>query len=483
MGIRSVLGLDPVDVAKKAITDVQEKLRREEAAKRVALYQDDCASQLEDRIAATFIAPEVRQRIRPFVDLACATSVFRRVVDEVARHVYNPAPGREVDSPEGAIAYATIATAMRLDQRLDQAARLLEATNCVALMPRYTPRLGPVLDIITPDMMRVIPDPEDPTRELAVLVDVYAHGEKPRVECWDDEAVMLFDVDGKFLSERPNPYGTLPFVVVHKRERWGTYWDRTSGADLVAAQGAVSLMTALVLKLHKSQGEKQIVVQGDTAMTIQGQTLDGEGALVTPEGVTITSLDLRSDAEHYNRTIDNLIMRVSANYGISKERMAANGTALTSSSTSDAALYERRAELLQTWAGAEQRLFNTFKVVFAGVPGMVIPESASLRVDFREIEARVDMGTQLELWERQLRLGLKSVEEMVMSMNREITSADEANARVMSNLESWARWIEVRRALNATNEGDPGQSPEDNGRRGPAVRDGVDQMAEDGTGN
>jgi hypothetical protein len=484
MGIQSVLGLNPVDVAKKLIGDQADQVRRTDATKRVALYQDDCEADLLGQIRHMFTAPEVQERLRRFSDMACATSVFRRVVDETARPVYNPFPARRVSSDVGATNYATFIREARLDQRLDLGARLLEASNSVFLFPRWVPSLQRgVLDILTPDQVRVIPHPDDPTTILGFLIDLYVHGQaKPDVEIWDDESVVRLDPAGNVVRvkgelARPNPYGKIPIVDVHRRERWGAYWDTTSGKDLIAAQRAVNLLTALVLKLHKSQGEKQIVVQGDTASTIQNQTLDGEGALVTGEGVTITTLDLRSDANHYNATIDSIIQRVAANYGISKERLAASGGGFAGANEgSDTALYERRQELLQTWSTAEQRLFDLCKLVFKGVPGREIPPDDKLIVDFRDIEARVSMSQQLELWEKQLSMGLKSVEDMVISMNPEISTSEEASATVSRNLESWAKWIGMRRELNApADASDPGQSPQDNGAQRTAP-DGVDQM-------
>lgn len=486
MGIQSVLGLSPVDVAKDVLGSVADQVRRQDVALRLEMYQDNCESDLNAQIDHVFNAEAVRKRTRPFVPMAAATSVFRRIVDEIARHVYNPEPSRRVSSATGALAYQSFINDARVNQRLDQGARLLEACNAVALGPRWAPSIeGPVLDLLTPDMFSVVPHPDDPTRELAMVVDIYVHGsEKPYREIWDDSVIIRLspegrpvEVDGEFV--RPNPRGRIPYVVVHKRERWGTYWDATSGRDLVAAQRAVGLLSTLVLKLHKSQGEKQIVVTGDTANTIQDQTLDGEGALVGNSDVTITSLDLRSSADHYNATIEATIQRVAANYGISKERLNASGSPFGDANrNSDTALFERRAELLQVWAGAEARLFDMCKVVFQGTP-LAIPADDSMIIDFREIEARVSMADQLDLWERQLGMGLKSVEDMVMSMNREISTEDQAQAEVARNLESWAKWVEVRRRLNAPADAfDPGQPPEDNGREGPEARDAVDVMAE-----
>jgi hypothetical protein len=486
MGIQSALGISPVKAMNDLLGSAQEKHRRTECAVRLAMYQDSCEEDTHALVNQVFNSEAVRRRTRPFVSMGCGTSVFRRVVDEVARHVYNPEPARRISSVGGSFAYQQFIMEARVNQRLDQGARLLEACNAVALMPRWASVLeAPVLDILTPDMFSVISHPDDPTRELGISVDIYVPGsEKPYREIWDDTVIIRTDPEGRPVPVggeyvRPNPYGVIPAVIVHKRERWGTYWDLTSGGDLVAAQRSVNLLSTLVLKLHKSQGEKQIVVTGDTASTIENQTLDGEGALVGNSDVSITSLDLRSSAEHYNATIDATISRVAANYGISRERLNAAGQ--TTPVSGDAALYERRAELLQVWAGAEQRLFRLCKTVFAGTP-VAIPRDDTLIVDFREIEARVSMADQLDLWERMLSMGLKSVPDMVMSMNREISTSDEADAEVTRNLESWAKWIEVRRKLNAPDSTDPGRSPEDNGRMGPDVRDGVDRLAERGEG-
>lgn len=487
MGLRSVTGQDPVQAVRSIVTNDAEKVRIRQQLRRVAFYQDDIQGTLRSEIYKVFQTPKVRERILSFLDMATSNSFFRRVVDEVCRFTYNPVPSRQVTGQPGdPAAYAAFALQTRLDRRMDIACRILESANSVALFPRYSDSLDRwVLDIIEPGNCYVISHPDDPTTELAFIYNMVVDGQFGREVhrvYWDDE--VSFRLDNRYEIVRTggeplrlNPIGRIPVVVLHKQERFGTYWDVTTGSDLEAAQLSISLLNALSLKLLKSQGEKQIVLQGDTAVISQNQTLDSEAAIVAPSDTSITTLDLRSDARHYTDVLDGIVTRVAANYGLSRDRMNATGVHLAE----DAALLERRQEMVRICEDAEQQLFDLMIDLSKTHPNpaMRLSDDATLRVDFREIETRLAKKDQLELWEQQIKMGLKSVEDMLFAENPDINTIDEAHAEMLENLESWATWVEMRRRLNAPSDitEDSGNSAADNGRAGGRANGGIPAQA------
>jgi hypothetical protein len=483
MGLRSTYpGEDVLQLALRAVKDDGEKQRRGKAVERRELYLDNPLRILERHVDDIFRSPEVRLRIKPFLPLAATQNLFKRVIDEVSRPAYSPPPTRKVrGSKEDEANFAIVAAMARLNEKMDLACRLANACNTVHLFPRYVQRLQlPVIDLITPDQRTVIPDPDDPTRELALIYDqlVRRNGQWQTVYvCWDDEETFRFDEKGDAVPwtgtewRRDHRLGILPFVAVHRRERWGTYEDETSGEDLAAGAKSAMLLHALVLKLHRDQGEKQIIVTGDDVAAMpKGQVIDGGGAVIAPGGTSISTLDLATDATHYLQTMDAITRTVAANHGISVERI--NASARTEAH--DVGLLERRAELIKIFDAAEHELFERLKRV-GSEAGYPISADAFLEIDYAEVSAQGDRLKQLDIWDREIRMGLRSPLDCVRESNPEIETEAEAKAEIHKNADDWAELIGLLKQLNIRSDADvtaPGQTPEQNGATGPAVRDG-----------
>ena len=476
MSVESVLKRKALDVAQDVIRDPQDTARRKTAQRRVDLYLDNGESILRNEIGRIFRKPEVRARIEPFIKMAASQSLFKRIVDEIARPVYSTPPVRRVEPAEQQAPFMALATESRLNEKMDLACRLVQACNTAWLFYRVNDRLGMVVDVLTPNMVTVIPDPDDPTRELALIYDkiVRINGRNEVVRCfWDDEQTFMFNETLLLSPPLYHGLGRMPFVSIHRRERWGTYYDVTSGNDLENAQVAVSLLTALVLKLHKSQGHRQMVLSGDIAGTPKDQTLDEENALVLPDGTSIQTIDLKSDATHYVSTIAMITERVAANHGLNRERLNQNA----GSQVDEAGLLERRADAIKVFRRAEQDGFEVMKLVSPQHkdPEKRLSADATLKVDFTEISDRADKMTLLGIWKEMRSMGLRSVLDDIRALNPEVEEDDQAWAEIDRNMAAEAEFIRRRRALNipedATQE-EPGQDAKDNGAMGPAVRDG-----------
>lgn len=469
MGVESIIGNKAVRVALEVVKDSNDVHRRRSACKRRQVYEDDFVGIVKDVAARLFNSPEVIQLLKPFIEVSGAMNLFKRVVDEISRPVYSITPRRRIVDDAAANSYLEIGKQMKLDARMDYAVRMTNAMNHCWLYPRYLPRLNKFsLEVITPDVATVIPHPDDPSNEMAFI---YSIG-KDLWAYWDDTEQFWFDKTGEikqpFAMPRMHGLGRIPIVSVRRLERCGCYWDMHSGSDLFQAQMMISILTAMKLKLHKSQGERQLVFQGDTYHMPTEQTLDGESPLVAPDGVSVTQLDMRSDARHYADTIDQIIVNVASNYGLNRDRI----NATTSNAVDDLALLERRADMIKIFRRAEHELFDLVKLI-SKQSDVQLSDAAELKhVDYGEIEARVDFEKQLSIWEEMEKKGLRSYIDNIKALNPEITSDEEAFNEYMENIERWAERVKIQRELNAPADGEPGSSAQKNGAMGPAVRDG-----------
>ncbi len=489
MGYRAVYGVDPLRAAFEAVSDSAEKERKRQANVRVDLFYESVETILRREISRLFNDPDVAAKLMAFARLAGSPNLFRRTIDEVAGPAYQIPPTRKVRIGEGrepdkeqTQRYRKLVKATKLDRRLDLACHLGHACNTVFLSCRYSERLGPIVDVLTPAQVTVIPDPDDLHRELAVIYEREARTSDGRPECvyvyWDDAEMFLFNQYGARLPvpstgewRATHTYGRIPFVPVHLTDRpCGTYWDTSSGNALVAGALAAMILTALTLKLHKSSGFRQPVVTGDIVGFPKGQTFDEENAVVVPEGTRLEVMDLVAPASHYLETLRDIVQRTAANYGINLDRLNAKSSA----DASDVGLQERREDAVKIFRCAEEEVFDLLRILSSHTPDMTLSDAAVLEVDFGELTLRTDpMGT-LDLWERQIKGAMRNELDNIRALNPEIDSDEEAWEEFDRNLEIHAQAIERMRALNMNKDAGPdmpGQDAQENGALGPKVRD------------
>jgi len=486
MGIYSALGIPAIKVAMDTIGTLEDKTRREESQRNIDLYCDRSEVHLRNHIAKAFDELKNRKLLEPFICLANCQSLMRRVVDEIARPVYSTPPSRIVEPDSAQEAFRALAEECRLDAKLDLACKLAQADEVAWLLFRYVPRLeSMVCDVITRNIATPIPDPEDPSRDLGLVYcrKAYVNGRIETVNVLVDDSETFTFFNGQIIGTpiaRSLP--RLNIVKVQRREQWGGHPPEGEGSDLAAGHLAIQLLTALTLRLHKAQGYRQIVITGDTSGTPSEQPMGEDTAIKAEGNAQVTTLDLATPPDHYLKTIEAITTTVAANHGINRDRLNQKNTV----SADDVGLLERRAEAIKVFREVERECFEVIRMVSREHPKHRIPESATFKVDFAEIEARVDRKTQLEIRELEERLGLRNRLDDILEDQPELKTIAEARDEYLRNLNLRAWRVQMERALNMpadeTNDG-PGDSPEENGRKGPEARDNGGPSDEDAESN
>ncbi len=468
-GVETILGRDPLPVAIEKVKETTDKDRRKKAKERVDFYCDRIQGYLYDFLMDTFQKPEVRKRLEPFVPAAAGVNLFKRIVDEIAGPAYSAPPRRRVTGDDGGV-YAELLKQCDYDAKQDATAHLAEAANECWHYYRASDRLGLIMQVLTPDITSAIPDPDDPMRELALIFDCY--GDARWYRYWDREVTFEFTAEGEKRDQKPTN-GGWPFVSIRRRGRWANLHDFQTGSDRVGLQYAASTLIILALKLHKSQGFRQPIVTGDVTGVPKDQTLDEESFLVAPEGATISTLDLKSDAGHYMDTLNSLVEMTASNYGISRDRLNQK----TASPTSDTGLIERRRDIIRVCRKAEHDDFAVIKEVSKQFtdPSRRVPVDAKLeQVDFAELSDGGDMSSLLDIWEKQRAMALRNPLQNIMALNPEITTEEQAAEILERNIQINEIWIDRLKRMTAKADASfngGGQTPEENGAMGPKVRD------------
>lgn len=494
MGLRA-LGLNPVEVANEAVGAPAEGLRRRSANEARRLYEDDGEGVLAADLFRIIGDRTRRDRLSAFTFLASCLNLYKRTVDDTTRPVYAVAPTRRCDPESADPAVKALYTEARVNERHETALAYADAQGANLLLYRYVPRLARVvIDSVPIDCVTVIPDPDDPTVEGAIVYDVPVNVRdsgttrtvKHRVY-WDDEESFRIDENGRVtpitdaegnrvvrLTKANGHPGIIPAVMVHRYERVSRYWNVTNGRDRVAAQKAIGFLMSSALRLVKTQGHTALGLNGDPANFPKGQTLDAEVPLEAGAGNSLNVLHNATDPNHFLKVADFIVLGTGANYGLNRSLL----NAIVKDDADMVALLERRKQVTRLARWLEQESFRVLSVVSQAHadPAKRIPEGATLSVDFAEhLSAKADRKAQLEIWESEVKRGIRSIYDIVRADNPEISSDEEAQEEIKRNIDSYAWLVEELRARNISlnaEAGQPGQDARANGAMGPQVRDG-----------
>lgn len=451
-------------------------LRREAIAQRVRLYRDDWEVDFDRMIDLIFETDTVKSQRKKLYEVACEQNVSRRIVDEVASLYDRPAL-RVLRQRNDA--FRELAIDIELDEVMQEAHRLTFLCNetllwlCEPLEPGAAERLH----VLTSDLFDAIPHPKDKLVAAGFRIDMAPIGmvemadsyNLPHHELWDDTFRYLISADGRMVDEYGQPVnqpiehglGTIPGILLHRRKPVDRLLDARQGSDIVSAHLGVGLLEAMIMRLAKSQGERQPVLRGNLANVAAGQPMDGERPIVLPPEVVAEILDTRTEPDHYITAKKDKITAVAQTYGMSYEQYTRSDT----SDTGSGKAYQVRREKLTELRGEQRRRALLHERMVARLLGF---DPTGLRVDFQEQAIPQDAAEKVALLRDKMRYGLDSPVAFVMRENPDF-SREEAIAWIQANLRDFALVILLVRALNAPADGsadNPGQSAQDNGAMG-----------------
>lgn len=495
---------DPRQYVFDLLSSGPERVRRRGACERTDMLRDDFYTIIKMMISDVFREGTVRNALNELAPLIGASNFFKRICDEKARPVYAMAPTRRVFTDEKDLnedtdaispeqeAWNALEKEMHYNAKLDLVARLLEAHNDLVVLPRYLKRQKKMtLTILTPDMYSIVPDPEDKTCGLAIFYDTERdeYGATVSFVGFDDTNIYNGNITNGTFSAKPHDYGRIPAIQIHRRARWGCYFDSTTGSDALNAAKTLMLYDLIIMKKIRAQSHLQLAYEGDLENLVKGQITDEHSILVAQgnsKGKGFHLLDLQSDPTKIIAAKNDTMEVCAANHGISLDRL--NQRAIDISEESG--LKERVMELAGVMSCVETELFEEVKLIAnAEHPKYKLPEESKLNVDFGPFLARVERKTQLENRQTERSMGLRSGVDDVLEDNPELRgNRAKAMEFIDQKMKEEAVIVEQRRALNIPADytsDQPGSSAEENGAMGPKVRDGEisrDEAADSATG-
>lgn len=446
------------------------RLRREAIAERLELYRDKAHRAVCSIIDRVYDTDEMKRVLRAYVPIALEQNVSRRIVNEVASLYDRPAlrilkkRNDEFHAEEKRLSLHFIH---------QEAHRLTNLCNEVLIWQFKGVDERNALRIVTPNCFDALPDPRDPLQAAGYLLDAAPHGafthddakRMPNYELWDDTFRYLINAYGQIVDEFGNPgvpsehgLGRIPGVLFHRREPTTCILDASYGEDIKSAHLGIALLNVMIMRLSKSQGENQPILQGNLAAMASGQVMNGERPLLLPPEVVASMWSMKTDPDHYLAVKKDKIASVGASYGLDYQMFMQDLGGESGSGKS----YQVRREKL-TELRIEQRMrAAAHEAMVVSLMGF---DPEGMRLDFQEQAMPTDAAEEVSLLDEKMRKGLDSPISFLMRKDPDL-DRESAVVLLKSNLADYAGLIQWVRALNApagADAGNPGQSAQENG--------------------
>ena len=467
----------------------EHRLRRESIARRLRLYRDQATADVERIIDLIYETDDYKIALKKLIPVALEQNVTRRIVDEIASLYDRPAL-RTFPKEEDTKRFRDEETRLHLHEVKQQEHRLLTLCNEILEWQFEGADGKRKLRLVTPDAFDAIPHPRDTLVEAGLIVDMPPttirtgadRAALPHYELWDDTYRYLInaighlvDASGKMVpAPEKHGLGRIPGALLHRREPTTCILDSSHGADIESCHLGVALINVMTMRLAKSQGERQPVLQGNLAAMATGQTMNGERPLLLPPEVVASMLDTKTTPEHYLAIKKDKISSTAVTYGMSYEQV-------TNSETADSGkLYELRREKLKEIRNESRRRAVQHEAQTAELIGF---DPTGMRLDYQEQSLPQDAAEKVALMREKSKLGLDSPVKFLQREDPDL-SREDAIAEIMSNQRDYALVIEMVRALNMPANADaenPGRTPQQNGADNqPKKSDGSDDDGESG---
>lgn len=412
-----------------------EKDRNTRHALRDELYRDGGVQHMLGFIDAVFVDPSVRELRKKWVRYARFTNVIKRIVNELST-VYSEPAKRKVAGEADDEKYQEILKAVRMDERMVEASRLLNLHRALLIGFRIRQKPDgtrePVIDIATPTNVRAVMYPNDDSLVVGWMVRTCHKPARkldntPAWTLWTDHESLQLRDDLSIIggSTVEHGLGVCPWVPVTLGPPAPGFWPGNEGEDLVSAHIAVWFNNVLLLKESKS-ATKQTVIQGDGTNVARGQAADTEvpGELV--DGQSITTVDMSMDLSMFRDTTNHIVYGAGHNYGISPAIIDHQGVqSAQARELMRLPIKELRRQQQSPWRIAERQL----AIVMSAVTRVDLPDlhfsSEGWMIQFSESETPLDPLTEMTLHEKRRAAGL---DNPIAMLQRMIPGIDEATA-------------------------------------------------------
>jgi hypothetical protein len=400
--------------------------RKKQTETRLRFYHDRQTDELYRIIAANFDRPE------DFAPLSCI-NIVRKIV-RLQAVVYSGVPLRYFQGWDQAKGDALYNAAMT-DAVLKKANRMVKLCKTAVLQVRWDEtRERVALHVLTPNILDAdFSDPNYPTR-MIVTHPGADRPEQTEYSDWTETTFTRRDYRGFEIAlpdnaERVNPYGVLPFVPLF--DEWtDDEFFLPGGQDLIEAQNWVNVTLANLGRALSYQSNGQPVATGlDKAQNFK---LGPNYTVTLPKDADFKFASPNAPIAEVLRAIEFKVKNTAIANNVASSVFEMNSKAESGSAkfAERIDLIEARRDDLSLWRIYEARLFEIIKrVVNTHRPG-TIPETATLKVDYAEIDRALTQLERMQTNQFRLDLGIASPVDLYLEENEDVHNRQDALKRL-----------------------------------------------------
>ena len=438
--------------------------RKDEAQKKLDLFKDDYEDIIRTKIAELFHKDNY-DRLRFHVNQS--QNILKRVIKEISTLYRNP-PSRTLSSDNKR--YSEIVAETRIDSKMLKVNRYTNLLNeCLVKVGFRGGRI--VYDILTPNIVTVLQNDDDPTIADAIMYEtnyVNSAGKASKLyHVWDVWG-NAYDMDEHFRIVREiwigdSPYKgregqfVIPITTFHREEPDDAFFDQDTGRDLYNAAVLIGVKMTLFDYYFKTASFKQPYLIGDEVTAPAEQVADPMTIFrARGENAQIGVLDFQINLDQLQNALVYQINSVINNYGISADAWTLSIAEMSGRALRirNRALTEAREEQIPVYADAEGDLFEKTRIVNnVHFPSRKISESASFKIDYAEMDIPDDPEEERDVWKAKLQDGLITLGQFYQHFNPDVKDEQEAEERLIENLvklkELRAEHSDIEDMLNA----------------------------------
>ena len=219
-----------------------------------------------------------------------------------------------------------------------------------------------------------------------------------------------------------NPYGVLPFVPLFDSAPDDQFF-LPGGDDLIEAQRAINVALANLWRAIEWQSHGQAWASGmPTGEFMDALKFGPNTAVSLPENGKFGFAAPETPIDQILKAIEFLIKQTAV-----ANDLAANVFELDPKAESGAAKQaesqdriEARADDIELWRIYEARLFDVLKRVANTHSPNIVPEAATIRVDFAETPETTDITARLSNYDSRIQMGIWSPVDALLADNPDI---------------------------------------------------------------
>ncbi len=390
-------------------------------------------------------------------------NIVKPIINEISM-VYRSGARRTLVRDGGGDVDEAVVAVWEFIQRTSSYDMIMKTVNrmvnlCKTVLVKPSFRAGGIkLDILTPNLVDVVVDEDDPTEAVGIAyIRPLQNGiSGPRVvyHYWDSERYLRISPTGEILDnpgnpEGINPYGVLPFVRFCSQVPLDDFFVK-GGDDLIVAQDNINIKLTQLNYIVKMQSFSVPVLVGYTG---------SERIVVSPGKPVVVPLgsvgmqgapDFRFETPHPQiaeliKLLEHEIIRIFRAYGIGSADFSLQGEVKSGFALvmENLKLLESRENELPFYEDAEEKLFEVIKRVWnyhcrflpPGHPhrGVIIPEDVHLQVSVNDISLPKPTAEEVAEWRFMFEHKLATPIDFLMRRYK------------LSEQEAQSRWERVRR--------------------------------------